>query len=137
MDEEQGIKEKKEEPVDEDEQIEQELEEKLPFPNARVVRIIKENLKKPHQVRKEVKIAANILLGEILADIARTMDEEEVFTLSIEHFNSAARKYRTIDLQSKRIERIKKLLEKERAELEETIMQIEILQKEEIPVQEE
>ena len=65
-----------------EEEVDAALEEKLPFPTARVVRIIKENLKKEHQIRSEVKVAANILVGEVLKDIARQMDEEEYFTLS-------------------------------------------------------
>ncbi|MFH1447287.1 MAG: hypothetical protein ABIG39_00340 [Candidatus Micrarchaeota archaeon] len=108
-----------------EEGVNAELEEKLPFPTARVVRLIKKNLKKEHQVRSEVKIAANVLLGEIIEDIAKQMDEEEYFTLSIDHFNKASKKYREVDLQLKRMENIKKMLEKQRAELEEKIMQIE------------
>ncbi len=108
-----------------EEEVDAALDEKLPFPTARVVRIIKENMKKEHQIRSEVKIAANILAGEMLKDIARQMDEEEYFTLSIEHFNKAAKKYREVDLQLKRLENIKKMLEKQRADLEEKIMQIE------------
>ncbi|MFH1470355.1 MAG: hypothetical protein ABIF01_01260 [Candidatus Micrarchaeota archaeon] len=107
-----------------EEEVDAALDEKLPFPTARVVRIIKENMNKEHQIRSEVKIAANILAGEILKDIARQMNEEEYFTLSIEHFNKAAKKYREVDLQLKRIENIKKMLEKQRADLEEKIMQI-------------
>ncbi len=102
-----------------------EQETKLPFPSARVVRIIKQNFKKAHQIKSDVKIAANELLGEILADIAQRMDEEEFFTISIEHFNKAARKYKMVDVQEKRMANIKKLLEKQRGELEEKIMQLE------------
>ncbi|MFH0835904.1 MAG: hypothetical protein V1834_01965 [Candidatus Micrarchaeota archaeon] len=101
-------------------------DEKLPFPNARVVRIVKENLKKEHQIRYEVKMAANILLKEILADISQTMDNEEYFTLSIEHFNKAARKHKEIALNQKRIRRVQKVLEKQRAELDEIITEIEL-----------
>jgi hypothetical protein len=108
-----------------EDEVDAELEEKLPFPTARVVRLIKENLKKEHQIKSEVKVSANILLGEILKDIAQQMDEEEYFTLSLEHFNRAAKKYREVDLQLKRIENIRKMLEKQRADLEEKIMQIE------------
>jgi len=117
------------EPVEGDE-LPPEEEEKLPFPTARVVRIIKENLKKPHQIRAEVKVAANNLLGGILTDIANSMDNEEVFTLSIDHFNAASRKYRTLDLQKKKIEKIKKLLDKQRSELEEAIMEMELMEEE-------
>ncbi|MFH1107208.1 MAG: hypothetical protein V1787_04905 [Candidatus Micrarchaeota archaeon] len=103
-----------------------EEEEKLPFPNARVVRIIRESLHQQHQIRFEVKLAANNLMGEILKDISTSMDAEPYNTLSMEHFNKASRKYREIALTQKRIRRIKKVLEKQRAELDEIITEIEL-----------
>lgn len=112
--------------VTEEEEISEAEDEHLPFPNARVVRIIKSNFKKEHQVRSEVKLAANKLLGEILADISQSMDSEEYFTLSVEHFNKAARKYKEIALTQKRIRRIQKVLEKQRAELDEIVAEIEL-----------
>lgn len=120
------IEEQNEEVQQTDEGIEEEEDEKLPFPNARVVKIIKENLRNEHQIKKDVKIAANNLLSEILADISKTMDAEPYHTLSIEHFNRAARKYREIELMQKRMERIKKLLEKQRAEVDEMIAEVEL-----------
>ncbi len=115
------------EEVEGDEMSEEEAEsENLPFPNARVVKIIKRNLRNPHQIKRDVKAAANVLLGTILSDIALSMNEEEYFTLSIEHFNKAARKYREIALNEKRIRRIKKVLEKQKAELDEIITEIEL-----------
>jgi hypothetical protein len=99
---------------------------RLPFPNARVVKIIRDNLKREHQIKRDVKIEANALLGEILADIAQSMDNEEYFTLSTEHFHNASRKYREIALNQKRIRRIQKILEKQRAELDEIITEIEL-----------
>ncbi len=110
----------------EGEEVEDEESEHLPFPNARVVKIIKSNLKSEHQLKREVKEGANVLLGEILSDIAQTMDKQEFFTLSSEHFNQAARKYREIALNQKRIKRIQKVLEKQRAELDEIIAEIEL-----------
>jgi len=98
----------------------------LPFPNARVVKIIKSNLKSEHQLKREVKEGANILLGEILSDISQTMDQEQFYTLSVEHFNMAARKYREVYLQEKRMLKMKKLLEKQRAELDEAIEEIDV-----------
>jgi len=103
-----------------------EEEERLPFPTARVVRIIKENMSKPHQIRAEVKLAANEFMGEVLKDVAREMDKEEVFTLNTEHFNKAVKKYKMIEYQQKRIDRIKKLLEKQRAEIDEVITEIDL-----------
>ena len=53
---------------------EEELEKlELPFPNARVVRILKKNFQKEHQIRRDVKIASNDLLGKILEDIAKAL----------------------------------------------------------------
>ncbi|MEM3555703.1 MAG: hypothetical protein QXF56_03240 [Candidatus Micrarchaeia archaeon] len=110
---------------------EEELEKlALPFPNARVVKILKNNFQKEHQIRRDVKIAANELLGKILEDIAKAMDNEEFYTLSIEHFNKASKKYRTVDLQAKRFQKIKQLLMKQRAELEEVIMEMEQFEEE-------
>lgn len=108
------------------EEQEDDESENLPFPNARVVKIIKGNLKKDHQLKRDVKVAANVLMGEILSDIAQSMDNEEYFTLSIEHFNKAARKYREIALNQKRIRRIQKVLEKQRAELDEIVTEIQL-----------
>jgi len=113
------------EPV-EGEELPPEEEEKLPFPTARVVRIIKENMTKPHQIRAEVKVSANEFLGDILKDIAREMDKEEVFTLNTEHFNKAVKKYKMIEYQQKRIDRVKKLLEKQRAEIDEVVTEIDL-----------
>lgn len=103
-----------------------EEEEKLPFPTARVVRLMKESLTKPHQIRAEVKVAANEFLGDIMKDISQEMDKEEVFTLTTEHFNKAVKKYKMIAYQAKRIEKIKKLLEKQKTEVEEVVMEIDL-----------
>jgi len=115
------------EEIESEETSEEDAEsEHLPFPNARVVKIIKQNLRNPHQLKRDVKLAANVLLGQILGDIAESMNEEEYFTLSIEHFNKAARKYKEIALNEKRIRRIKKVLEKQRAELDEIVTEIDL-----------
>jgi len=105
-------------------EAEEEEIEGLPFPNSRVVKILKDNMKREHQIKKEARMEANKFAGEILADIARSMDNEEFFTLSVEHFNKAARKYREVGLTQKRILRIKKILEKQRAELDEIVTEI-------------
>ncbi|MFH1199609.1 MAG: hypothetical protein V1708_00920 [Candidatus Micrarchaeota archaeon] len=107
-------------------ELSEEEEEKLPFPNARVVKIIRENLHQTHQIKMEVKLSANNLLHEILKDISASMDAEPYNSLSIDHFNKASRKYREIALTQKRIRRIKKVLEKQRAELDEIITEIEL-----------
>ena len=107
-------------------EVAEEEDERLPFPNARVVKIIRETLKQPHLIKQDVKLSANFLLSEILKDISQSMDSEPYTTLSIEHFNRAAKKYKEIALSQKRIRRIKKVLEKQRAELDEIITEIEL-----------
>jgi hypothetical protein len=111
-------------PAENEEEVAAEEEERLPFPNARVVKIVRDNFANDHIIKREVKVAANVLLGEILADISRSMDSQPYATLSIEHFNAAARKYREIALQQKRLHRIQKLLEKQKAELDEVVTEI-------------
>lgn len=105
--------------------ISEEEDEKLPFPTARVVRMLRASMQNEHQISSEVKRNANLLLGDVISDIAKAMDKEVYFTLGVEHFNSAARKYKLIDLQSKRMETIRRLLEKQRAELDQAIYEIE------------
>jgi len=112
--------------LEEEAEVSEEEEAKLPFPNARVVSMIKAKFTQQHQLKKEVKVAVNELLGKILEDIAREMDASPYFTLSIGHFKDAARKYREIELTEKRIIKIKKVLEKQRAELDEIVEEIDV-----------
>jgi len=106
----------------EDEELE---EEGLPFPNARVVALMRQNMKGEHQISKEVKIAVNRFLYGILKDTAEKMDAEPYFTMREDHFNRAVRKYREVDLYEKKMITFKRLLEKQKAELEEKIMELE------------
>lgn len=106
------------------EEISDELETSLPFPNARIVNNVKCNFEKEHQIKKEVKIALNKLLGQILDDISREMDKSEYHTISLDTFNMASRKYREIDFNEKRLMKVKKLLEKQKAELDEVVSEI-------------
>ncbi|MFA5247517.1 MAG: hypothetical protein WC408_06555, partial [Candidatus Micrarchaeia archaeon] len=55
--------------VAEVEEVEDAESPSLPFPNARVVKIIKENLKREHQIKRDVKVGANELAGQIISDI--------------------------------------------------------------------
>ena len=66
------------------------------------------------------------MLNDVLVDIAKNMGESEYFTLGIEQFNNAAKKYREIGLSNKRLLRMQKVLEKQRAELDEIITQIQL-----------
>lgn len=107
-----------------EEDISEEEDERLPFPNARVVKILKENMKSEHQIRSAVKKELNNFLGEIAKGIAEEMDKEPYFTLDTEHLHKAMRKYKEVDLMKKRMEVIKRMLEKQKVELEEKILEI-------------
>ena len=88
--------------------------------------LLADTLLKLTQLKKEVKLSANYLLAEILKDISISMDSEPYNSLSMDHFNKASRKYREIALSQARIRRIQKVLEKQRAELDEIITEIEL-----------
>lgn len=107
-----------------EEDISEEEDERLPFPNARVVKILKENMKSDHQIRSAVKKELNNFLGDIAKGIAEEMDKEPYFTLDTEHLHKAMRKYKEVDLMKKRMEVIKKMLEKQKVELEEKVLEI-------------
>jgi cell division GTPase FtsZ len=108
----------------EEEEISEEEDERLPFPNARVVKILRENMRSNHQIRTAVKKELNTFLGNMVKGIAEEMDKEPYFTLDAEHLHKAIRKYKEVDLMRKRMEVIKKMLEKQKVECEETIMDI-------------
>ena len=55
---------------EETEEISEEQDEKMPFPTARVVRIIRANIAKDKMIKSDVKIGMNKFLGNIAVDIS-------------------------------------------------------------------
>jgi histone H3/H4 len=93
------------EDVDNEEEI-LEDDEKLPFPNARVVRLMRESLDANKQIKSVVKKEMNLFLGRIVETICKKMNEFDysyvdygMFKQSIETFENI----QTIELEKIRI----------------------------------
>jgi histone H3/H4 len=93
------------EDVDNEEDI-LEDDEKLPFPNARVVRLMRESLDANKQIKSVVKKEMNLFLGRIVETICKKMNEFDysyvdygMFKQSIETFENI----QTIELEKIRI----------------------------------
>jgi hypothetical protein len=86
-------------PVDipEDEMLDEEDDDSMPFPNARVIRLIREELKSGKQIRGEVKVAINIWLGNLLKKIAKEMDCTQYGSIGISDFQRATKPYDMIE----------------------------------------
>jgi hypothetical protein len=95
------------------ETVEEEIQEgeeellKLPFPNATVVREMKKYVASDKMIRKEVKIAMNKFLGEVVKELASKMNKFPYSTIDYRMFQDAARPYqqiKEIDKERQRLE---------------------------------
>ena len=80
-------------------EVNAELEEdnSLPFPNARVVRIMRNTIGREKQIRSEVKKEVNIWLGNVLKKISKEMSNTQYGSVGIADFKRAAKPYDQID----------------------------------------
>ena len=112
--EEENIKEETEEKqeetpaTNEDEVLEKELEneERLPFPNARVVAIMKEALDKDKMIRARVKKEMNEWLGKMCKRVAKDMNKSPYTVIEAGDLHQAIRKYETLEQIAKEKERL-------------------------------
>ena len=80
--------------------------EKLPFPEASIVRIMKKSMDKEKKIKKEVKIAMNKYLARICANISKDMNRVPYVMMNVHEFNEAKRIYDKLedfDNEKKRI----------------------------------
>ncbi len=68
--------------------------EELPLPNATVVRLMKDNLSEDKMIKKEVKVAMNKFLGEVIKDIATRLDEFPYATVDYSMFREAIKPFK-------------------------------------------
>jgi histone H3/H4 len=73
-----------------------EEEEGLPFPRARVVKLLREEIK-DKIIRSEVKDAMNIWLGELTKKIAKEMGATQYASVSLIDFQRATKPYDMIE----------------------------------------
>lgn len=98
---------------EEPEEIEEKKEElketetkELPLPNATVVRLMKDNMSGDKMIKKEVKIAMNKFLGEVIKDVANKLEEFPYTTVDYSMFREAIKPFK----QAKEIGKEKKRL---------------------------
>lgn len=92
-------------PVVEDD-VSAEEEQKMPFPTAAVVREMRKSIDSSKMVRKEVKVAMNKFLAEIVRDVSSRMDKFPYAMVDYRMFEEAIRPYRQVKelhLEKKRI----------------------------------
>lgn len=83
----------------EDEEVseEEEASEKLPFPTACIVRIMKANMDPEKMIKKDVKIGMNKWLGRLCAKIAKEMNKLPYVMMHMHEFEEAKRMYEDLE----------------------------------------
>lgn len=84
----------------------EEGEERLPFPNARVVAIMRSQLDKEKIIRARVKIEMNEWLGEMCKRISREMNKTPYSVIEVSDFQRAIKKYEQLEEIAKQKERL-------------------------------
>ena len=79
-------------PVQEEE-VDAELEQKLPFPTAAVVRIMKRQMDGDKMIKKEVKVAMNKWLGDLCEAVAKEMNKNPYVMMHLHEFQKAKEQY--------------------------------------------
>ncbi|MBL7206738.1 MAG: hypothetical protein ISS36_04030 [Candidatus Aenigmarchaeota archaeon] len=99
-----------EKPISDEEEMEEiideETGEKLPFPEAAVVRIMKRNMDGEKMIRKEVKIAMNKWLGDICANISKEMDKFPYVMMNLNEFKEGIKVFEDLERFDREKERI-------------------------------
>lgn len=115
--------EEKEEDIEE-EACDEEEDDTLPFPNARVVRIIRKVIGNEKQIRSEVKREMNIWLGELLKKLSKEMANTQYGSVSLADFKRATKPYDQIKDILKDEERLLLSLEKIKLDSEHIIREM-------------
>jgi len=106
------IKITEENPAQADKNEEDKEDDSLPFPRARVVNIIRDEIGKTKQIRSEVKDAVNIWLGDLLKRLAKEMGNTQYASVGIADFQRATKPYDMIKDIVKDEERLMTSVEK-------------------------
>lgn len=122
---EQEIEEKKEvEESIEEEPSEEEDDDSLPFPNARVVKIMRKTIGTDKQIRSSVKKEMNLWLGDLLKRISKEMSNTQYGSVSLADFKRATKPYDQIEDILKDEERLLLSLEKIRMDSDHVIREM-------------
>jgi histone H3/H4 len=97
---------KPEKPAEQEEDVSAEEEEKLPFPNAAIVRLMKQNMDGEKMIKKEVKLAMNRWLGNLCVNVARQMNKFPYVMMHLHEFQKATETYTNMENFQREKERI-------------------------------
>ncbi len=101
------------EKMPEEEQLTEDADdESLPFPRARVVRLMRASITDGKQIRSEVKDSLNLWLGNLVAKVAREMDNSPYGSIGLADFQRATAPFDQIANLVKDEERLHLSLEK-------------------------
>jgi len=100
--------EQKEEKLQETEESDEDIDvkEKLAFPTAAVVRVMKRKLDKEKMIRKEVKVSMNKWLEKMCLNVAKEMNKFPYVVMNLNEFKEGVRVYEDLenfDREKKRI----------------------------------
>ncbi len=90
----------------------EETTEKLPFPMAPIVRLMRENLDKDKLIKAQVKAEMNKWLANMCVKITRDMNKQPYTSVDIVAFKEAVKVYGDLEEMQKEKERIIASLEK-------------------------
>lgn len=71
----------------------EEDDEGLPFPRARIVNLMREQIGNSKQIRSEVKDAINLWLGDLLKHLSKEMSNTQYGSVGIADFQKATKPY--------------------------------------------
>ncbi len=100
-------------------------DEKLPFPNARVVRLMRESLDANKQIKSVVKKEMNLFLGRIVITICKKMNEFDYSYADYGMFKQAIETFENIQTIELEKIRIIKALEKIKADCDVLVNDVE------------
>ncbi|MCX8158094.1 MAG: hypothetical protein N3D73_00300 [Candidatus Diapherotrites archaeon] len=86
-------------------------EDKLPFPRATIVNMVRKHISKGKQIKGQVKDELNIWLGKMVERIAKKMDAHPYSYIDMSMFREAIEPYENLEDIEKEKERIIKQLE--------------------------
>lgn len=82
--------------VEAEDEVDEAEEQKMAFPTAAVVREIKKYVDKDKMVRKEVKVAMNKFLAEVVKDVSVAMNKFPYSVIDYRMFQDAVKPYKQV-----------------------------------------
>ena len=82
--------------VDAEDEVDEAEEQKMAFPTAAVVREIKKYVDKDKMVRREVKVAMNQFLAEVVKDVSVAMNKFPYSVIDYRMFQDAVKPYKQV-----------------------------------------